>query len=75
MATTGERRFRGALIAVAVTLATATTFLSPTDAAPSATGARAADPTCRRDTASDVRWIAWLDRTFTGADPNLATVE
>ncbi len=74
MATTGERRFRGALIAVAVTLATATTFLSPTDAAPSATGARAADPTCRRDTASDVRWIAWLHRTFTGADPNLATV-
>ena len=74
MATTGTRRSLTAAIAVAVALVAAAPLLSPAEATPSTVTARAVAPTCRPDTASDVRWISWLHRTFTGADPSLAAV-
>lgn len=74
MATTGRQRFRTAMVAVAVALAMAAPLVSPADATPSAAARGAAAPVCRPDTASDVRWISWLHRTFTGGDLPLAAV-
>ena len=55
------------LISVALTTALTLTCLSLSNTSPAS-----AAGTCTRDTASDLRWIAWVHRASAGYEPDLA---